>query len=128
MEWIITAKYSYPGPIFYRTDKVLLEQNYPYYRIMGQGFIETRINGKGTCYSQVHIYAYGQCGLHTLELSRHWVDTKAQGNKARAWCEYLLKYPPRYYSDEWDISSETLNDEWDISSETLNTMCKQQMD
>ena len=116
MNWTITARYRFPGPVFYKTDTVLLEQKYPYYRVLGQGFVETRVNGKGTCFSTVSIYSYGQCGLHTLKLSRHWLSAKAQGNKAKAWCEYILKYPPRYFDEEWDTSTET-----------LNTVCKQQM-
>jgi len=117
MKWIMTAKYRSPSPIFYKTDLVLLEQNYPYYRILGQGFVETRVNGVGTCFSEVRIFSYGQCGLHTLSLSRHWKNKRAEGNKARSWCEYIMKYPPRYYDDKWDTSTET-----------LNTVCKQQME
>jgi len=116
MNWSITAKYHYPGPVFYKTDLVLLEQQYPYYRVLGQGFVEVRVNGVGTCYSRVSIYSYGQCGLHTLTLSRHWKNRKAQGNKAKAWCEYIMRYPPRHFDDKWDTSTET-----------LNTVCKQQM-
>ena len=115
-KWTTTATYRFPGPIFYKTNLMLLEQKYPYYRVLGQARVETRVNGVGTCFSQVKIFSYGQCGLHTLELSRHWVDKKAQGNKARAWCEYILEYPPHHFEDRWDSSTET-----------LNTTCKQQM-
>jgi hypothetical protein len=109
MNWTVEAKYHYPGPIFYKTDLILLEQKYPYYRIMGQGFVKTRVNGVGTCLSWIHLYSYGLCGIHTLELKKHWADNRAQGKKARAWCEYILKYPPLYYNDKWDSSYETVN-------------------
>jgi len=117
MIWNVTAKYARPGPVFYSTELQLLEQAYPYYRVVGRGLVEARVNGVRTCYSQVTIRQYGQCGIHTLELIRHWKSFRAQTWEAKAWCERLLKNPPRYWSEKW------VND-----SQTLNTVCKEQME
>ena len=111
MKWDIHAKYRFPGPTFYRTKVELLEQKYPYYRVVGQGRVESRVNGVGTCYAAVDIIEYGQCGKHILRLSRHFEGKRAETRKAKAWCEFIMHYPPRYFQDRWDTSTKTLNGE-----------------
>ena len=114
--WEVTAKYPRPGPTFYEIPWRVLEQKYPYFRLLGKAVVETRVNGVGTCLSMVRYKQYGQCGLQFSELMRHWEGNRAQTWEAKKWCEYLLRYPP------YNITCK-----WDSDSQTLNTVCKEQM-
>ena len=107
--WEIIARCPKPGPIFYKISWQVLEQKYPYFRLLGEAMVETRVNGVGTCVSIVRYKHYGQCGLQRSELIRHWKGHRAQTWEAKKWCENLLKYPPYNISHEWDSDSQTLN-------------------
>lgn len=115
MNWIKFAEYRYPGPIFYRIDWHVIEQKDLYYRVLGQATVETRVNGKGTCFARVDIIMFGQCGKWSTQLYRHWQDDKSSTVKAKKWCELLLQNPP---SIDHKIDSDT---------KTLNVICKEQM-
>jgi hypothetical protein len=116
--WTKTT-YPYPGPIFYTTDWMVLEQRDIYYRILGKAMVETRVNGKGTCFSSIDLIMFGQLGKWSTHLYRHWEGGKrAPTQKAKNWCTCLLQNPPKL-----DGSHHI-----DSSHEVINGVCRQQME
>ena len=115
MKWIKFVEYRYPGPILHRIDWYVIEQKNLYYRVLGRAMVETRVNGKGTCFARVDITMFGQCGKWSTQLYRHFQDKKSPTIQAKKWCELLLQNPPH------------VDHEIDSSYKMLNGICKEQM-
>jgi len=90
--WERTAHYPYPGPDFYRSNKV--QYGVDYKGTFVQAWIQIRVNGPCTAYSRVRFsveWASHDCW--GLELRKHFSGPRA-GQKARAWCTYQLYHAP----------------------------------
>jgi len=91
--WTKGADYGRRGPIFYESNKIQIGKSYQGKFIRAN--IETRVNGKGTAFAEIHLTIEWAANLKWgWTIYRHFTNSKQAGNKARAWCNYLLNNPP----------------------------------
>ena len=94
-----TVRYPSPGPIFYKSNKVQYGREWD--KLFLEAHVETRVNGPGTAYARVVLSVEWASNLHWgISINRHLLGKRA-GQRARAWCNYMLKNPPSSW-EEWD--------------------------
>ena len=89
--WKETARYPYPGPVFYETGKY--QYGLDYQMTFVRGFVETRVNGPNTAFAiTTYTIEWVSGQQYGISINKHFHSPRA-GQQARAWCEYMITHP-----------------------------------